>query len=102
MKIIKCLSESIEETLDCAEEAIKKAIMYKSEYPIAARAFYNKSTVLMDSIKLQHDAVVALIEGYRKEKGEPPAPMMAIYDYMHERQINKVAAIRALQEMYSK
>lgn len=102
MKIIKCLSEDIENTLDCAEECIKKAIMYKEDYPVASRAFYNKSTVLMDTIKLSHDAVVALIEGYRKEKGEPPAGMMAIYDYMHERHINKSAAIKALQEMYSK
>ena len=102
MKIIKCMSEDIERTLDYAEECAKKAIMYKEDYPIASRAFYNKSTVLMDTIKLSHDAVVALIEGYRKDKGEPPAPMMAIYDYMHERHINKSAAIKALQEMYSK
>ena len=102
MKIIKCLSESIEETLDCAEESIKKAIMYKDEYPVASRAFFAKSTMLMDSIKVQHDAVVALIEAYKKEKGEPPAPMMAIYDYMHERHINKAAAIKNLQDMYGR
>ena len=102
MKIIKCLSEDIEKTLDAAEDAIKAAILYKEEYPVASRAFYNKSTTLMDSIKLSHEAVVALIEGYRKEKGEPPAPMMAIYNYMHERHINKAAAIKSLQEMYAK
>lgn len=102
MKIIKCLCEDIEATLDAAEHDIKEATMYKEEYPVASKAFYAKSLALMDTIKLQHDAVVALIEGVRKEKGEPPAPMMAIYDYMHERQINKAAAIRALQEMYSK
>ena len=102
MKIIKCLCEDIEATLDAAEHDIKEAMMYKEEYPVASKAFYAKSLALMDTIKLQHVAVVALIEGVRKEKGEPPAPMMAIYDYMHERQINKAAAIRALQEMYSK
>jgi len=46
--------------------------------------------------------VVALIEAYKKEKGEPPAPMMAIYNYMHERHINKAAAIKTLQDMYMK
>lgn len=102
MKIIKCLSENIENTLDAAEENIKMAMMYKEEYPIASKAFYTQSVVLMDSIKMQHDAVVALIEGYKKEKGEPPAPMMAIYNYMHERHINKSAAIKALQELYTK
>ena len=102
MKIIKCLSEEIEKTLDEAEDNIKKAIMYKEEYPVASRAFYNKATVLMDSIKLQHDAAVALIEGYKKEHGEPPAGMMAIYDYMHERHISKSAAVKVLQELYNK
>ena len=102
MKIIKCLSEDIECTLDMAEDEIKKAIMYKEEYPAAAKAFFAKSVALMDSIKASHDAVVSLIEGYKKEKGEPPAPMMAIYNYMHERHINKAAAIKTLQDMYAK
>lgn len=102
MKIIKCLSEDIEATLDAAEDCIKQAIMCKEEYPVASRAFYNKSTVLMDSIKLSHDAVITLIEDYKKTKGEPPAPMMAIYNYMHERHINKAAAIKNLQDMYIK
>lgn len=102
MVVIKCLSESIEATLDMAEDSIKAAIKYKEEYPIAAKAFYTKSATLMDSIKLEHDAVVALIESHRKEKGEPPAPMMAIYNYMHERHINKAAAIKNLQDMFMK
>ena len=102
MRIIKCLSETIECTLDMAEEDIKKAIMYKEEYPVAAKAFYTQSTVLMDSIKGLHDGVVTLIENHRKEKGEPPAPMMAIYNYMHERHITKAAAIKNLQDMYMK
>ena len=102
MKVIKCLSESIESTLDMAEDNIKSAIKYKEEFPVAAKAFYTQSLTLMDSIKGQHDAVATIIGEYRKEKGDPPAPMMAIYDYMHERHINKAAAIRSLQDMYSK
>ena len=102
MKVIKCLSEDIEATMDMTENNIKKAIMYKNDFPIAAKSFYTKSVTLMDSLKGQHDAVVALIENYRKEAGEPPAPMMAIYNYMHERHINKAAAIKNLQDMYMK
>lgn len=102
MKIIECISEDIEATMDLAENNIQKAIMYKNDYPIAAKSYYNKSVVLMDSIKPQHDVVVALIEAHRKEKGEPPAPMMAIYNYLHERHINKAAAIKNLQDMYMK
>ena len=102
MQVIKCLSENIECTLDAAEENIKKAIKYKDEFPVAAKAFYTQSILLMDSIKGQHEAVVTLIEAHRKEKGEPPAPMIAIYNYMHERQMNQAAAIKNLQDMYMK
>jgi len=52
MKIIKCLCEDIESTLDAAEHDIKEALMYKEEYPIAAKSFYTKSVALMDTIKL--------------------------------------------------
>ena len=101
MKIIKCLCEDIEATLDSAEYDIEQAIIYKKDYPVASKAFYAKSIALMDTIKIQHDAVTALIEGYKKEKGEPPTAMMTIYEYMHERHINKAAKIKALQEMYT-
>lgn len=102
MEAIKCISENIEKTLDMAEDNIKAAIKYQMDYPIVAKAFYNQSTLLMDSIKGQHDAVVALIEGYRKEKGEPPAPMMTMYNYLHGRHIEQAAAIKGLQETYIK
>ena len=102
MKVIECLSEDIEVTLDLAEENIKKAITYQMENPIAAKAFYIKSVALMDSIKNEHDAVVALIEGYRKEKGEPPVPMMSVYNYIHKRHMEQAAAIKSLQDTYSK
>jgi hypothetical protein len=39
---------------------------------------------------------VALIDAYKKEKGEPPAPMMAIYNYLHGRHISKAAAVKNL------
>lgn len=102
MKVIKCLTENIEATLDAAECNIKKAIEYKDSFPVAAKAFFTQSVILMDSIKAQHEAAVNIIEAYRKEKGEPPAPMMAIYEYMHERQITQAAGIKALQDMYVK
>lgn len=102
MKIIKDMSEDIEKTLDMAECNIKKAVEYKIDYPTAAQAFYNKSVALMNTIKGSHDAIVALIESYRKEKGDPPKPMMSVYNYMHERQIEQAAAIKTLQELYIK
>ena len=96
MRVIKCMSEDIEKTMDMAEENIRKAIEYKEEYPVAAKAYYAKSIALIDSIKGIHDGVVEIIKGYRAMKGEPPEPMMAMYNYLHERHINQMVLIKNL------
>lgn len=100
MKIIKILSQKIEQELDCAEDYAKLAIQYKDQYPQVARAFYDFSIIRMDGIKSLHDRVVALINDYQSKEGDPPAPMMAIYNYMHERHINQSVGIKKLQEMF--
>lgn len=47
-----------------------------------------------------HDEIVMLISDYKKEHGEPPAPMQAIYDYLHGKYIERAADIRILQNMF--
>ena len=47
-----------------------------------------------------HDQVSRLIAQYRKEHGEPPAAMSAVYDYLHERHIEEAAEIKAMQAHY--
>lgn len=102
MQIIKCMCEDIEKTLEMAERNVKKAIEYKESYPIAAKAFYNKSTALMETIKGMHDSIIEIIKEYRATNGEPPAPMLAVYNYLHARSMDQAALIRNLQELYIK
>lgn len=100
MKIIKQISEQIEKELDQQEYLIKKAIEYKETYPTVALAFYNESLNKDTSIRNFHDQVILLINDYRNTNGEPPAHMMAVYNYLHERHIDKAATIKNLQAMY--
>jgi len=47
-----------------------------------------------------HKMVVDVIQDYRSNNGEPPANMMAIYDYLHKKQIEKAAGVKNIQTMY--
>lgn len=100
MRIIKELSDFIEEELDGAECYAKKAIKFKTERPEMAKMFYMMSTEEMNHVKYLHDAVVKIIDEYRKEKGDPPPAMLAVYDYLHEKHIDHAKEVRILQEQY--
>ena len=101
MEVIKDLSEHIEKELDCAECYILAATKINDEYPAVAQTCYALSMNAMDNMKKLHDAAAAIITDYRKEKGEPPAPMLVIYDYLHEKHIAKAAQIKAMQSMFN-
>ena len=40
------------------------------------------------------------IAKHRAEKGEPPAEMMAVWNYIHEKNMAKAAEIRVKQNMF--
>ena len=100
MKIIENLSKQIEEELDGAEWYAKKALKYREELPTLAKTMYDISMDEMKHVDLLHTEVVKLIETYRSEHGEPPASMKAVYDYLHEKQIEEANEIKMYQSQY--
>ncbi len=100
MTIIKELSEMIEDELEGAEEYITKAIEMKQKHPALAKVFYDISLQEMTHVNMLHTEVAKIIEQHRKEHGEPPASMLAVYDYLHEKQIKKANHIKMYQAQY--
>lgn len=100
MKIIEMLSDYIEEEITDSEKYARRALENKTDYPDAAKLFYTLSLEEMEHANKLHGAVVDLIEKYKVSHGEPPREMMAIYEYLHKKQIDRVAEVKTLQSMF--
>ena len=100
MKIIKVLTGKIREEVSDAKSYADLAVKYKDEYPELSRTFYNLSSQEMEHMNMLHGEVTQIIKKYRETKGEPPADMLAVYEYLHNEQIEKALEVKTLQAMY--
>ena len=100
MKIIKCLSEKIEDELQDAQDYIDLAMRWKTDEPDTAQIFYELSVEEMGHMEKLHKEVADIIEDYRKESGDPPKEMMTLYDYLHEKHIATATQIKIKQAMF--
>lgn len=102
MKIIQKYVELIEEELEGAENYIRMAIKHKEDNPKLAKALADISNDEMRHVDILHAEVVDVIAEHRRTAGEPPASMLAVYNYLHERHIDKANHIKLLQAEYRK
>ena len=100
MEIIRKLTGMVSEEIGDADKYATCALKHKDDMPALADVFYRLSTEEMQHMALLHEQVVKIIDTYRKEKGEPPPEMMAVYNYLHKKQIEDAAAVRAKQLLY--
>lgn len=91
----------IEEEIAGAEEYAKCALKYKADMPELASAFSRMSHDEIGHVNLLHKNVVKIIDDYRRENGEPPEAMLAVYNFLHERQIENMAKVKTIQNMYN-
>lgn len=100
MKIIIKLVDLIDEELCDAKRYIKLAEREKSEHPNLSGCFATLAEAEMGHVEMLHDEVESVIKDIRKRDGEPPAEMLAVYNYEHDKQIDKAAKIRRMIDDY--
>lgn len=100
MKIIMKLVSLIDDELSGAKEYIKLAHHRREEYPHLADTFADLAEQEMEHVSKLHDEITRLIEEVRQRDGEPPAGMMAVYEYEHKKQIGKAAKVKQLISEY--
>ena len=96
MKIVMKLVSLIDDELSGAKEYIKLALHNREEHPGLADTFADLADAEMGHVSKLHEEVTKLIEEVRQRDGEPPAGMLAVYDYEHKKQIDKAAKIKQL------
>lgn len=102
MKEISLLMDRIDDELEGAHAYAALALEYKTQDPAVADLFSRLSDEEMGHMRSLHKAVERLIEGYRRQKGEPPAAMLAVYQHLHKKAIARAEQVGVLQSMYSK
>lgn len=96
MKIIMKLVSLIDDELSGAKEYIKLAHHNREAHPHLADTFADLAEQEMTHVSRLHDEVTQLIEEIRERDGEPPAGMMAVYEYEHKKQISKAAKVKQM------
>ena len=97
---IKKLEEQIGEELHDAKKYIKCALKHKDDNKQLADLYYTLSNEEMGHMERLHKMVVTIIQEYRDKNGEPPKDMLAVYNYIHEQNIEKAREVRSLIGMF--
>ena len=100
MKVIRDLEELIEDEIHDIKKYAKMAAELKEEHPSLAQTLYTISTQEDSHQAAIHSEITKIIDQHKRTHGEPPAAMMAVYEYLHKRCIEKLADARRYQDIY--
>lgn len=96
MKEIEWLAESMEEEINDADKYAVKAHHYKLDDPELSRTCAELARQELEHSNMLHNQAERLIKNHRKEHGEPPAAMKAIWDWEHEKIVKRANGVRAM------
>lgn len=102
MKILKDIIEKSYDTLEEIEWYAEKAHHLGTEYKPLADSYIKIAEMHITIYNMLHEKMVMLIEEEKRKGGQPPAVMMAIWEYEHEKLIKEFAEAKVLIDEYKK
>lgn len=99
MKEIKHIVENIREELEGAEHYAKIAAKMKVDNPADASVYADMAKQELNHVDNLHKMAVRAIEKQKAAGVNPPAAMQAVWDWEHEKMVDRTARIKALLSM---
>jgi hypothetical protein len=99
MKEIKHYVEQIRDELEVAEEYAKIAAKLKDTDPTNSAEYAEMSRQELSHVDKLHKMAVRAIEKKRSEGIAPPPAMQAVWDWEHEKMMDRVTRIKTLLSM---
>lgn len=102
MKILTKMIEKAHDTMEEVEWYAEKALHYKGDHKSTADIYNKIAEMHVQIYDMLHKEMVGLIDEYKRMGHQPPAEMLAIWDYEHGRLIKEFAEAKAIVEEYKK
>ena len=99
MKEIKWVAENIREELEDAEKYANAALKVSDTDREMCQVFSELARQELSHSETLHHQAVRLIRKQKDAGVTPPAAMQAVWDWEHERMIEKTAHVKQLLEM---
>lgn len=102
MKVLKHLIEKADDTLEEVEWYAEKALHYKTEHKQLADVYNKIADMHIQIYDMLHKQMVELIDEHKRMGHNPPAEMLAIWEYEHEKLIEEFSEAKVMVDEYKK
>ena len=99
MKKIKCLVENICEEIEDAEKYAKEAMRMKTEDLELSKVYAELARQELGHADTLHNQAVRIIKAHKATGAETPTSMQVVWDWEHEKIVDKTARIKMMLEM---
>lgn len=100
MKQIKMLVEDIQMELEGAEHCAKIATQYKDTDRTLADTYAKMAEGKLSNVNSYHEQAVRMIKEQQAKGAQVPEGMQAVWDWEHEKQMDKTARVKSLIAVY--